>query len=126
MNMQATEVKAEVEQRVPATEQPAVPVAESAPVAAQEGSCCAAQSAPARSRRWWLIGGAALALPLALYAGWDWLAATGLATVLIALGPCLAMCALGLCMRGKSKTETPLADVRKTYGIQAGEPPSRG
>jgi hypothetical protein len=74
-----------------------------------------ARSAPASSRRWWLIGGAVLALPLALYAGWDWVVATGLATVLVAVGPCLAMCALGLCMgRGKSKSETPVGDVKKT------------
>jgi hypothetical protein len=50
----------------------------------------------------WLIGGAVLALPLALYAGWDWLVAAGLATTVVVLAPCLAMCALGLCMgRGK-------------------------
>jgi hypothetical protein len=104
MNTQTSEVKRQIE---------------------EEASCCVARSAPARSRRWWLIGGAVLALPLALYAGWDWLAATGLVTVLVAVGPCLAMCALGLCMRGKSKTETSPADVRKTYEIRAGEPPSR-
>jgi hypothetical protein len=41
-------------------------------------------------------------VPLALYAGWDWLVAAGLATTIVALGPCLAMCALGLCIgRGK-------------------------
>lgn len=49
-----------------------------------------------------LIGGAALAVPVALYAGWDWLVAAGLATTVLALAPCLAMCALGLCIgRGK-------------------------
>jgi hypothetical protein len=50
----------------------------------------------------WLVGGAALSVPLALYAGWDWLVAAGLATTVVALASCLAMCALGLCMgRGK-------------------------
>jgi hypothetical protein len=50
----------------------------------------------------WLIGGTALAVPLALYGGWDWLVAAGLATTVVALAPCLAMCALGLCIgRGK-------------------------
>jgi hypothetical protein len=50
----------------------------------------------------WLIGGAAFTVALALYAGWDWLVAAGLATTLIALAPCVLMCALGLCMgRGK-------------------------
>lgn len=35
---------------------------------------------------------------LALYSGWDWLVATGVATLLIAVAPCLVMCGLGLCM----------------------------
>lgn len=51
----------------------------------------------ARARSW-LIGGAVFALPLAIYAGWDWLVAAGLAATVIALAPCLVMCALGLCM----------------------------
>jgi hypothetical protein len=40
-----------------------------------------------------------------LYLGWGWLAAVGIAPVLLALVPCAAMCALGLCMNkggGKS------------------------
>jgi len=88
----------------------------------EQGSCCAAESEPKPHRRWWWIGGAALVIGPAMYAGWDWLAATGLATVIVAVGPCLAMCALGLCMRhGKDKGPSSLADIRKTY-----EPPSRG
>jgi hypothetical protein len=47
--------------------------------------------------RAWLIGGALLALSIALCAGWDWLAAAGIASVLVAVAPCLAMCAIGLC-----------------------------
>lgn len=31
---------------------------------------------------------------------WDWLTAVGAAPILLSLAPCLAMCALGLCMRG--------------------------
>lgn len=31
---------------------------------------------------------------------WSWLVAAGIAPILIALAPCAAMCALGLCMRG--------------------------
>lgn len=38
------------------------------------------------------------AMLLALYSGWDWLVATGVAMWLIAVAPCLVMCALGLCM----------------------------
>jgi len=47
--------------------------------------------------RAWLIGSALLAVSLALYAGWAWLTAAGIAGVLIALAPCLVMCAIGLC-----------------------------
>ena len=47
--------------------------------------------------------GAGLAL------NWGWLAAAGIAPILLALAPCAAMCALGLCMSkmgGKSCSET--------------------
>jgi hypothetical protein len=37
-----------------------------------------------------VIGGMAL--------NWNWLVATGLASLLLALAPCAAMCGLGLCM----------------------------
>jgi hypothetical protein len=33
------------------------------------------------------------------YLSWGWLVALGVAPVLLALAPCAAMCALGLCMR---------------------------
>jgi len=45
-----------------------------------------------------LIGLAVLAV--ALYWRQSWLAALGVAPFLIALLPCMAMCALGLCMHG--------------------------
>jgi len=93
---------------------------------AEGGSCSAVASGQRRYRRW-LIGGALVGVPLLLWGGWDWLAAAGLATVLIAVAPCLAMCALGLCMRGgKSNSAPSLADIRKTYEAGSGEPPSRG
>lgn len=31
---------------------------------------------------------------------WSWLVAAGIAPILLALAPCAAMCALGLCMKG--------------------------
>jgi hypothetical protein len=96
------------------------------PTSTEGGSCCAVPSGR-RGHRQWLIGGALIGVPLLLWGGWDWLAAAGLATVLIAVAPCLAMCALGLCMRGgKSNGEPSLADIRKTYEAGSGEPPSRG
>lgn len=45
-----------------------------------------------------LIGLAVLAA--ALYWQQSWLVAIGVAPFLVALLPCMAMCALGLCMRG--------------------------
>ena len=39
-------------------------------------------------------------LGLGLAMNWDWLTAMGAAPILISLAPCLAMCALGMCMRG--------------------------
>ena len=35
-----------------------------------------------------------------LFLNWNWLTAIGAAPLLLSLAPCLAMCALGLCMRG--------------------------
>lgn len=52
-----------------------------------------------RRRGWWLAGIVILA---GLALGWDWLAAIGALPVLLALLPCAAMCALGLCMNHKN------------------------
>ena len=41
---------------------------------------------------------AAIAAGGGLVSSWGWLVAAGLAPLLIAVAPCLAMCALGLCM----------------------------
>jgi hypothetical protein len=52
-----------------------------------------------------LIVAALMIVAAGLYLGWGWLAAAGIAPVLVALAPCAAMCALGLCMNkmgGKS------------------------
>lgn len=51
-----------------------------------------------RDRRPWLFVGLVV-IPAALWLGWDWLAAVGALPVLLALAPCIAVCALGLCMR---------------------------
>ena len=32
--------------------------------------------------------------------GWPWLVAAGIAPFIFAIAPCVAMCALGVCMRG--------------------------
>jgi len=35
---------------------------------------------------------------------WSWLVAIGVAPILLALAPCAAMCAVGLCMKGGGKS----------------------
>lgn len=61
-------------------------------------------------RRGLLFLGTALAA-VGLATSWGWLAAVGIAPVLVALAPCALMCALGVCMNkmgGKScSSETP-------------------
>ncbi len=52
-----------------------------------------------------------------LVLGWDWLAAVGVAPLILAVAPCLVMCALGMCMMGKGRQSTP-----GQPGPQAGEP----
>ncbi len=42
----------------------------------------------------------------ALYFGWQSLVAAGVATVILGVLPCLAMCALGLCMGRMAKKDT--------------------
>ena len=55
-----------------------------------------------------LVGGAAVALIAAgLIWQWSWLVAIGVAPLLLSAAPCVAMCALGLCMhRMCSRTGT--------------------
>ena len=53
-----------------------------------------------RGRRAWALLALAV-VAAALYLNWGWLAAVGVAPLLLALAPCAAMCALGLCMGKK-------------------------
>ena len=76
--------------------------------AAQE--CCA----PAAKNEWpsqrtLLIGVALAGGAGALVLGWDWLAAAGVASIIVALAPCLVMCALGLCVNRMSKSDQTTA-----------------
>jgi hypothetical protein len=52
------------------------------------------------ARRRWVaaIALAFAAVGLGLFFGWGWLAAVGVAPILISAAPCVLMCALGLCM----------------------------
>lgn len=47
-----------------------------------------------------------------LYLNWGWLVATGIAPVLVAVSPCLAMCALGVCHKlwNGGSCKVPAAD----------------
>lgn len=50
-----------------------------------------------------LIAIAAIGLGAGAYFNWGWLVAAGLAPILLVVAPCGVMCALGLCMNGRSK-----------------------
>lgn len=56
-----------------------------------------------QDRRSWMLLGASLA-GVGLVLKWDWLTAVGAAPILLAVLPCVAMCALGLCMRGSASS----------------------
>jgi hypothetical protein len=85
---------------------PSAPVPEAAPTPIM-ASCCSTASFPPDVVRSWIgnryvlaigglaIGGTGLAL------GWNWLTAIGVAPLILSAGPCLLMCALGLCMMGR-------------------------
>ena len=53
--------------------------------------------------RWGLAVLAAVLLIAGLAFNWSWLVAVGLAPLLLAVLPCAAMCALGLCMNHTMK-----------------------
>jgi hypothetical protein len=71
-------------------------------------SCCSTSTFPPDVVRSWLrdrrvlagaglvIGGSGLAL------GWGWLTAIGVAPLIASAAPCLVMCAVGVCMMGRS------------------------
>lgn len=57
-----------------------------------------------------LVALAATALGVGAYYNWGWLVAVGVAPVILFVLPCAAMCALGLCKRGDSKSPTTMAE----------------
>ncbi len=67
-----------------------------------------------------LIAATVLVVGLVLAFNWSWLVAVGLAPILIAVLPCVAMCGLGLCMHkgvGRSGSETKNPDVASTRQV---------
>lgn len=68
-----------------------------------------------------IFAGAAFAAGLAL--NWSWLVAAGIAPILVGALPCVAMCALGLCMNrasGKSCSTGTIA--REPVDAKTGDP----
>jgi hypothetical protein len=57
---------------------------------------------PGTRRLWLLLGGVALIAGATL--NWSWLVAVGVAPLLLAVLPCVAMCALGLCAHKRAQT----------------------
>lgn len=64
-----------------------------------------------------VLGGAALTLGIGL--NWGWLAAAGITPILLALLPCAAMCALGLCMPGMKKKHAGTPETARDVALQA-------
>ncbi|MBI1774440.1 MAG: hypothetical protein HYR63_03745 [Proteobacteria bacterium] len=62
-----------------------------------------------------LIVAAIVLSTVGLSLGWGWLAAIGVAPILLSVLPCLAMCALGICMQSMGG---------KSCSTQAGQAPS--
>ena len=70
-------------------------------------------------RRLLVVAGLAV-IGTGLALGWGWLAAVGVAPLIVSAAPCLVMCALGVCMMGRGQqacSSQPAAG--------AGEPPTR-
>ena len=72
------------------------------------------------NRRNLLVLGAVV-LGLGLVFKWNWVVAAGIAPFVLAVAPCLAMCALGLCMNkmvgGSSSAQPPSSDVGSTSPV---------
>jgi len=63
------------------------------------------------------------ALGAGLFLNWGWLVAVGVAPLLLALAPCAAMCALGLCMHKMGGKSCSTESNPGAQGV-AGTPPS--
>jgi hypothetical protein len=83
--------------------------------AAPARECCAPAATSGRvDQRTVFIGLALAGGAGALVLGWDWLVAAGVASIIIAVAPCLVMCALGLCMRHTAKADGTAAGTTPT------------
>src|SRR3546814_10704223 len=60
---------------------------------------------------------AGLVLAAGLVLNWSWLVAVGIAPILIAVLPCVAMCALGLCMSRAGRSEEHTSELQSLMRI---------
>ena len=70
-------------------------------------------------RRLLVVAGLAV-IGTGLALGWGWLAAVGVAPLIVSAAPCLVMCALGVCMMGRGQQACS-----SQPAPAAGEPPTR-
>lgn len=93
-------------------------------VQAEAQNTASAPSQPLFRRHWlWL---AAVIAAVAAAWNWDWLAALGVAPILISVLPCAAMCALGLCFRSGGpacKSSSHASDRGKAHADMQGPTP---
>lgn len=75
-------------------------------------------------RRGLIVAAGVLAIG-GLVLGWPWLTAAGLAPIILLLVPCLAMCGLGLCMRGPRQAGDAAGAKIDAANSNSSDPPSR-
>ena len=95
--------------------------------ATRERACVAQRN----SRRWLSAPNVFIAALVvaggALYLGWSALVAAGIASVIVGVLPCLAMCVLGLCMgrMGKKDAAIPTSNSLPPDGEESRQPQSK-
>jgi hypothetical protein len=71
-----------------------------------------------------IVSGIAI-VSVGLALNWNWLVAVGAAPLILSLGPCAAMCALGLCMNMRGHTQPPIGKASaEDAGTKTLAPPS--
>lgn len=73
-----------------------------------------------------LVAIAATALGAGAYFNWGWLVAAGIAPIILAVAPCAAMCALGLCMSGHSRQTPSPEPAAEPSSLETKKPDSHG
>ena len=92
-------------------------------VVATSAACCRPSIATHLSQHRWLVSGIALALLVAGFVWqWSWLVAIGVAPLLISAAPCIAMCALGLCMHRATNHASTVQQDAPVARLTSGNP----